>query len=63
LTDRQKEILQIIVEKPTISREELAKKTGINPSAIQKQLVNLKEKGILKRIGPDKGGHWKIINV
>jgi len=24
-------------------------------------LASLKEKGILKRIGPAKGGHWEIV--
>lgn len=26
-----------------------------------KKISQLKEKGILKRIGPDKGGHWQIV--
>ena len=23
--------------------------------------IKLKEKGVLKRIGPDKGGYWKVL--
>ncbi|HID26648.1 MAG TPA: ArsR family transcriptional regulator [Methanosarcinales archaeon] len=34
---------------------------GINPSAVQKHLNKLKEKGILERIGPAKGGYWRIV--
>jgi ATP-dependent DNA helicase RecG len=28
--------------------------------AVEKQLAKLKEKDIIDRIGPDKGGYWKI---
>ena len=34
---------------------------GINRSAIQKHLSNLKAAGRLRRIGPDKGGHWEVV--
>lgn len=61
LTKRQKEILDIIKNNSYISREELSNNLKINQSAIQKHLEKLKEKGLLKRIGPDKGGYWKII--
>ena len=45
---------------PRISRKELSKSIGINQSAIQKHLDKLKQAGILKRIGPAKGGYWKV---
>ena len=38
----------------------LAKKLGINASAVQKHLDALKVKSVIKRVGPDKGGHWEI---
>ena len=28
----------------------------------KKILKNLREQGFIRRIGPDKGGHWEIIN-
>ena len=34
---------------------------GITRSTIQKHLTNLKSTGRLRRIGPDKGGHWEVI--
>ena len=34
---------------------------GINRSAIQKYLAKLKASGRLRRIGPDKGGHWETV--
>ena len=61
LSQREQQILLLILENPKISHLELNKKIGINPSAIQKQMNKLKEKGIIKRVGPDKGGHWEVI--
>ena len=40
----------------------MSKDLGINRSAIQKHLANLKSAGRLRRIGPDKGGHWEVID-
>lgn len=36
------------------------KKMRINEKNIRNNIAELKEKGFLERIGPDKGGHWKV---
>ena len=61
LTGRQKAILDAVAKKSTISREDLSKLLGINPSAVQKHLQRLRTLGILRRVGPDKGGHWEVV--
>lgn len=40
----------------------LAELVGVTPKAIEKHLAKLKAEGILVRVGPDKGGHWEIID-
>jgi len=45
----------------TISAQYLADMLGITSRAVEKHLSMLKEKGIIKRIGPDKGGHWELL--
>lgn len=60
LVESQKKILKLAKENPYISIAELSKKIGISTTAIDKNIAKLKEKGILKRIGPDKGGYWEI---
>jgi len=61
LTKRQIGILMLIKENPKISRRELSEKLSINPSAVQKHLKKLKEKRVLRRIGPDRGGYWEVV--
>jgi len=38
----------------------LAQKIGKGITATKKYLYKLKEKGMLHRIGPAKGGHWEV---
>ncbi len=63
LVESQKRILLFIKENPRISKRELSKKIGISTTAIDKNVQQLKDKGLIKRVGPDKGGHWEIIGV
>jgi len=44
-----------------ITRESLANVCNISLETIKRDIRKLKQKGILKRIGPAKGGYWEII--
>lgn len=57
---RWSEVLELIRERPKITRKELSEKLGINPSAIQKHIQKLKAENLIERVGGNKGGHWKI---
>ena len=59
LTKRQQEVLELIKSDPAISRKQLSKKLGINPSAIQKHIDSLTKKGIISR-DSETTGYWKI---
>lgn len=54
-------ILSMISKSSTITTEQMAARLGITPRAVEKHLSNLKAKGLLRRIGPDKGGHWEVV--
>lgn len=54
-------IIELIKENPFITRKELAEKLDISEEGVKYHLKILKEKNKIKRIGPDKGGHWEII--
>ena len=55
-------IIDMIKENPYISTQEMANTIGIDRRNIARNIKKLQEKGIVKRIGPDKGGYWKIVN-
>ena len=53
-------ILEIIKKNPAVTQSYLAQETGLTRRGVEWNLKQLKQKGIIKRIGPDKGGHWEI---
>jgi ATP-dependent DNA helicase RecG len=61
LAEDQKMILALIIRDPRISKKAMAQAIGISTTAIDKNLKKLKQIGILRRVGPDKGGHWEVV--
>ena len=54
-------ILELIKENPKVTTQEMADTLGIIRRTVTKHIKNLREQGVIKRIGPDKGGHWEVI--
>jgi ATP-dependent DNA helicase RecG len=54
-------IIALIRRNPAITRAEIAKNTGLSVRGVDWNVNELKKQGILRRIGPDKGGHWKVV--
>jgi len=61
LTENQKKVIQFIITNPSISAADLSTRVGISSRKIEENILKLKQKGLLKRIGPDKGGHWGVV--
>jgi len=59
--ETREKIVGLIRKNPEITQEELSAETGLTIKGIEWNLAKLKEKGLLKRVGPDKGGHWEVI--
>ena len=57
----REKIIALLAENGKLSAVALAERIGISAKAVEKHLANLKADGILKRIGPDRGGHWEVI--
>ena len=53
--------MKIMEDNPNISMTNIAEAVGITVSAVEKQIVKLKNINKLERIGPDKGGYWKVL--
>lgn len=54
-------ILKIIEATPSITLPELATKLDMSLAGIKKNIRQLQTEGSLRRIGPDKGGHWEVV--
>jgi ATP-dependent DNA helicase RecG len=54
-------IIALILKKPEITRQELAVELGISDSGVKYHLKKMQDKGVIRRVGPDKGGHWEVL--
>lgn len=53
-------IIAIIRDNPNITVNQLMIKTSLSEPGVKKNLKQLKEKGIIERVGSNKTGYWKI---
>ncbi|MEI7013839.1 ATP-binding protein [Leptospira licerasiae] len=53
-------IAKFLSKNPEATKSDLAIETGLTTRAVEKNLKNLQSEGKIKRIGPDKGGHWEV---
>lgn len=62
-SNSSEKILELIKQNPKISAAGIAMEIGISSRGVEKQIKKLREAGIIKRNGADKGGYWEIINL
>ncbi len=60
--NRLNAIIKLIEIDAHISMLELSRKIGVNHKTVKRDIEKLKSLGLVKRIGPTKGGHWEVIN-
>ena len=53
-------ILKILSNTPSITVREMSEILGLSRRGVEEQIKSLKQKGVIRRIGPDKGGHWEV---
>lgn len=53
-------ILNAIRENPCITQNELAEKIGVSVRSIIRNMKKLQEAGLVRRVGADKNGYWKV---
>jgi ATP-dependent DNA helicase RecG len=55
-------IMGLIRHRPEITRQELAIELGITDSGVKYQIKKMLAQGLIRRVGPDKGGHWEVVH-
>jgi len=59
--NREKKILNVIRNMPTITTPQLAEMLGVTKRQCERILSAMKQQGLLRRVGT-KGGHWEVVN-
>ena len=56
------EILKLLKHYPMMTMRQIAAKLNISLKGIEWQISKLKSEGVLRHVGPNKGGSWEIID-
>lgn len=54
-------IISALLGNPNLTIPELADAAGVTTRTIERALTKLQHEGSVVRIGPAKGGYWKVI--
>jgi ATP-dependent DNA helicase RecG len=54
-------ILNAIAEAPKSTQKNIADKTGLSTRTVSREIKNLRDSGVLRRVGSDRLGYWEII--
>jgi Fic family protein len=54
-------LIEMMRKNPKVTLAEMVSELGISRSAIQKHIRRLKDAQIVRRVGPDKGGEWRVV--
>ncbi|MEG0518285.1 MAG: winged helix-turn-helix transcriptional regulator [Bacteroidales bacterium] len=52
----------MIKENPKITLDELAEAIGKSRRTVARQIKQLQEDGVIRRVGSDKTGYWEVIS-
>jgi ATP-dependent DNA helicase RecG len=55
-------LLELALRNRTVTTLEIATSLGLSRAGVQKIIRHLKKTGLLRHIGPDKGGHWEVVH-
>ena len=58
---KQALIIEQLTKNPKLSRRQLGEILGLSADSVKWYIQQMQESGYIRRIGPDKGGHWEII--
>ena len=61
LTETEEKIVAILVSNGYATQKSISAKLGITRTYVTKIMGELQSKGVICRVGPDKGGHWEVV--
>ena len=63
LSESAEKIILCMKNNSSITIAELCKETGLSDRGVRKNIEKLKANGYIRRVGPDKGGHWEMVDA
>ena len=63
ITESERVVLEAIKANPFARNEDLVKTSSLSSRTVDRSIKALREKGLLKREGAKKNGHWEIVSL
>ena len=60
-TSTREKIIIFLSENPSATQDVIATSIGLSVKGVEWNLKALKNSGRIRRVGPDKGGHWEVV--
>ena len=62
VTGKAADILREMAKNPNVTIAELTIIISMSNAGVRKIIGQMKSDGLIRRVGPDKGGHWEVID-
>lgn len=59
--DRFAKVIKVGTAKNDVTRNGIAEALKIKPNTVKEYIAKLKKEEKVKRIGPDRGGYWEVV--
>ena len=59
--ENERKLLSILSHSPQSTAREMSEALGITLRQCERILASMKQKGLIERIGANKGGYWKVL--
>ena len=56
-------IIHLIRINPNVTLSEIAEEIRVSRRWVATNMKHLQDTGVIKRVGPNKGGHWEVIKI
>lgn len=53
--------MKLIEQEPSLSQKQMAEKLHMNQNTLKYYIKNMREKGIIERVGSSRKGKWMIM--
>ena len=60
ITERQRTVLRFVERNPSTTYEDMARAAGVSSATVRRDAEILIGRGLLKRVGSRKAGHWEV---
>ena len=61
LFSRERQLLDMLSHDGTLTAAKIAEACSLSRRQAERLLASLKKKHLVRRVGPDKGGHWEVV--